>query len=739
MLEFKNMSIKRKLALFIVSITFFTLTTGYLIMLANTISNMKSDLTTSTIKNAELIGEYSIVPLAFNDKIQAAKNLIVLDKIPNVAEALLYDDQNNEFIRRVIDSTVLHFQSEHKEYASGFIKDYFYVYRPIMRDGTFYGTIYLLVSTKSLQREINRNFLIYTITLITLIFISYILATVFQKIVTKSIMELTAVMTDVSHNQDYSARVIQQDSNEMGILFEGFNSMLEIIEKGQNELEESKVRLRSYIDNAPDGIFVTDYAGYIVDLNEASSVLTGYTKGELLQMNINDIIIRVEGKGAVSNVIGELVQVGNYAHDVVYVHQNGNLNFWSLCIVEIADNEFLGFAKDINIRKQVEHDLKSLRNYLSNIIDSMPSILIGVDTSCMVTQWNREAEKVTGISTKYALGKLLSEVFPEMKNDIWKIKSSIKTRQVKTKRNKTYHNSGDVTYENITIYPLVSSDVEGAVIRIDDISENVRLEEMMIQSEKMLSVGGLAAGMAHEINNPLAGMIQNANVIINRLTQKLPANIKTAESIGIKIEDINEYMISRGILKQLELINESGQRAARIVHNMLSFARKSESKYIPIDMTALLDKTVELAQSDYNLKRKYDFKNIHIQREYEADLPKVPCDESKIQQVFLNILKNGAEAMAGKDEVSYIPKFIFRIYNVDNSISVEIEDNGPGMNDVTQKRVFEPFYTTKEVGKGSGLGLSVSYFIITENHGGTMSVESTDSKGTKFIIKLPIK
>ena len=152
-----------------------------------------------------------------------------------------------------------------------------------------------------------------------------------------------------------------------------------------------------------------------------------------------------------------------------------------------------------------------------------------------------------------------------------------------------------------------------------------------------------------------------------------------------------------------------------------------------------MDKTVELAENDYDLGKKYDFRKIEIIREYNAAVPDVTCEETKIQQVFLNILKNGAQAMAENKNNGRPPRLMLRVSAEGHMARVEIEDNGPGMTEAIRKRVFEPFFTTKEVGVGTGLGLSVSYFIITENHGGTITVESNPGEGARFIIRLPFK
>jgi PAS domain S-box-containing protein len=275
---------------------------------------------------------------------------------------------------------------------------------------------------------------------------------------------------------------------------------------------------------------------------------------------------------------------------------------------------------------------------------------------------------------------------------------------------------------------------------VRDISDQKQAQELMIQSEKMMSVGGLAAGMAHEINNPLAAMIQSASVLSNRITRlDMPANLTAAKAAGTSMSTIARYMQDRKITQMTAAIIESGNRIATIVDNMLSFARKGGSRLSSHHPAELLDQVLNLAATDFDLKKHYDFKNIRIKKTYEADLPMVICEGSKIQQVLLNILKNGAQAMAdpAKDTA---PTFTIRLAHetVANMLRIEIQDNGPGMDSKTRQRIFEPFFTTKPSGQGTGLGLSVSYFIVTDNHRGTMTVTSRPGQGTTFVIRLPL-
>ncbi|MFP4474931.1 MAG: PAS domain S-box protein [Desulfatibacillaceae bacterium] len=392
---------------------------------------------------------------------------------------------------------------------------------------------------------------------------------------------------------------------------------------------------------------------------------------------------------------------------------------------------------DITEIKRGEAELNRLRNFLSNIVNSMPSVLVGVDPEGRVTQWNREAERTTGVSAENARNRPFATVFPRLSGVRSLVARAIEERSPQKSEKMPLPENGHTRFSDITVYPLVDNGIQGAVIRVDDVTERVRIEEMMIQSEKMLSVGGLAAGMAHEINNPLAGMLQNAQVVINRVTKNIPANTEAAEKAGTTLESITDYMERRGVLKMLAAIRGSGERASRIVQNMLDFSRKSEYRYAYCEIQSVVDKTVELAANDYDLKKKYDFKRIRIEREYDADLPPVPCEATKIQQVLLNLFRNGAEAMSGEQDVE--PRFILRATREENFVRLEVEDNGPGMPEEVRKRAFEPFFTTKGVGAGTGLGLSVSYFIITENHRGTLHVESSGDRGTRFVIRLPLE
>lgn len=394
-------------------------------------------------------------------------------------------------------------------------------------------------------------------------------------------------------------------------------------------------------------------------------------------------------------------------------------------------------ARYINALKLAESELARTRNYLANIIDSMPSLLVGVDMECRVTQWNVRAETVTGLTSHEAVGKKIDVVLPRLAGELKQIYETIRTRTPSVGSLQTVV-EGDRIYENITIYPLIANGVDGAVVLMDDVTDHVRLEQMMVQSEKMMSVGGLAAGMAHEINNPLSSILQAVQVCLMQISPEIAANKAAAQDCGCTVEAVYCYLEKRRVLKFLNGIQEAGKRATGIVSSMLEFSRKSETRRTLADIHEILDKSVELAATDYDLKKKYDFRRITIERHYEPGMPKVYCSPTEIEQVILNLLKNAGQAMAGQSPHEKVPTIVLCTRRTNHTVRIEVSDNGPGMTESVRRRVFEPFFTTKEPGAGTGLGLSVSYFIIATNHGGTICVESEPGKGATFIIELPL-
>ena len=519
---------------------------------------------------------------------------------------------------------------------------------------------------------------------------------------------------------------------------ETFQDVTRLI-NAQMESKKNEEKYRSLFENSGDALFLMDY-DRVIDCNALSLDLMNCAHRDILNHSIFDFCLQEPRSREMAEDLFRQKIVKAYEgrtqrfywqfisrpDRLFYAHVTLN------CVAFSGRFVLQALIRDITEQVRTEKELAGLRNYLSSIIHSMPSMLIGIDRSGCITHFNRKATELTGFKEEAARGRILSDILPRFTDSMDVIRSAIQRKTVLEQLRIPFEKGDAILYEDLTVYPLSGEGLEGAVVRIDDVTDRVQMEEMMIQTEKMMSVGSLAAGMAHELNNPLAGMMQSAQVMIHRLSARIPANERVADELGVGIEAIHEYMARREILSLAETINDSGKRAAEIIRNMLSFARKSEPRKKTCRVSQILDKTIEIAGSDYDLINNYDFRQIRVERDYDPRTPPVLCEESKIQQVFWNILKNGAEAMRGRDTPAV---FHLRVYPRDDHVYVEIEDNGPGMDKEVRKRVFEPFFTTKSPLNGTGLGLAVSYFIIAKDHGGKISVDSETGVGTRFVIQ----
>jgi PAS domain S-box-containing protein len=393
---------------------------------------------------------------------------------------------------------------------------------------------------------------------------------------------------------------------------------------------------------------------------------------------------------------------------------------------------------EVQVRSKIEKKLTGFQNYLNSIIDSMPSALIALDEQLYVTQWNQEASALSGTRLDEALNQPIYLAFQPLKPYLPQIRAAVEQHTVERIERVTWFKDDEAKHYALTFYPLMGGAGRGVVIRIDDITQRLSLEEMMVQSEKMLSVGGLAAGMAHEINNPLGAILHNVQNIRRRLSPDLPKNLEHAEQTGVELGTVNRYLQSREVPQLLDGIQQAGARAAKIVTHMLSFSRRSNRQMAPCDLPALIDQAVEIAGNDFDLTIGFDFKGQAIIRQFDPQLGPVPGTANELEQVLLNLLKNAAQAIHLRGDDSEPGRIILRTRLNPPWAEIQVEDNGIGMSENVRKRTFEPFFTTKEIGQGTGLGLSVSYFIITNNHKGQMEVHSTLGQGTCFTLRLPL-
>jgi len=520
--------------------------------------------------------------------------------------------------------------------------------------------------------------------------------------------------------------------------------------RAEEALRDNEERLRVIFETSPSAIFLVDASGRVLMANNRTSELFGYSREELIGKPYPELV-SPEQRDIGQNLMRALMsgEIDHVSLERRYLRSTGD-RFWGQLAgrrLEGIAGDFkglVGILTDITERKQAEEQLEAAFELTNGILDSIPTAIVSLDELGRITHFNRSAQELSGVSFLQARGAPLLDVLPSLPFTASQIEEARRARGTLKVTRAAVDVAADTRLMDVLLFPLDVAGQDRMAVTLEDVTERVRVEEVMVQTEKMMSVGGLAAGMAHEINNPLGGILQSAQIIKRRLSPDIPRNEEAAGELGLKLADVLRYLKAREILSFVEAIQESGMRAASIVSNMLEFSRISESKRTPTDLGGVLDKAVELASNDYDLKKRFDFRRVKIVREFDHNLPQVRCTRTELEQVIFNLVKNAAQAMAGVgaaargEAAPEAPRITLRLTREDGFARIEIEDNGPGMNEEVRKRVFEPFYTTKPPGDGTGLGLSVSYFIITSNHKGTIEVESHPGKGTKFVIRLPL-
>lgn len=394
--------------------------------------------------------------------------------------------------------------------------------------------------------------------------------------------------------------------------------------------------------------------------------------------------------------------------------------------------------EEIANHETTEALLRETQDFLSNILNSMPSVLIGVNQHQTITHWNSAAEKATGIDQQKALGQHLNSAYPNCPVNLKQIERAIEQGVPQLNESVHLDSSDNNRYADVTVYPLNSQEIEGAVIRIDDVSLRVSIENMMVQNEKMMSLGELAAGMAHEINNPLSTILHGVQNIFRRVDPDLPGNQQSADKTGIDLTALNEYLQDRQIQRFLHDIREAGERSATIVTNMLEFSRSNNRRHSRFNLVELIQHSLELVNNTLEMQISKDVPAPQIDTQFATDALHIHGSATEIQQVILNVLRNACQAFTAEHCEIRSPHITIGTEQAGEFAIINVSDNGPGMPEAIRRHIFEPFFTTKEVGRGTGLGLSVSYFIITEHHGGRIEVSSTPQEGTCFCIKLPI-
>ncbi len=511
---------------------------------------------------------------------------------------------------------------------------------------------------------------------------------------------------------------IRPIKDESGRVIKLFGTIQDITDRKQMEqaLRESEQRYRAIFEQASDSIILTDSETLaVVDFNETACLSLGYTPKEFARLRVSDFEA-VESADEIMKHSQNIINKGAETFETKHKTKNGELRDVQSNTrpLVIGNKSFvLGVSRDITDQKRIEEKLReSEERYRAIFEQATDSIILTDFDTLAVVDFNDTACHNLGYSRE-EFSKLtvydFEAVEPRGELKKHRQRTSTKTDEIVETKHRT--KSGELRDVIVSVRPIT---IGGRLFTLGvsrDVTDQKRLEEQQKQLEqkaqfasRLASVGELASGVAHEINNPLTGVIGYAHLLLIR--DDLPQDMR----------------------HDIEIINEGSQRVASIVRKLLAFARQSKPQRSQVDINEIIATTLDL--------RAYELKtdNIKVATRFQPDLPTTIADSGQLQQVFLNLIINAETAMKlthGRG------KLLIATERFDSTIRISFKDNGPGILKQDMNRVFEPFFTTREVGQGTGLGLSVCHGIISE-HQGKIHVASKPGKGATFIVDLPI-
>ncbi len=392
---------------------------------------------------------------------------------------------------------------------------------------------------------------------------------------------------------------------------------------------------------------------------------------------------------------------------------------------KMAENVMINFER---IKKQRD-EIEIFKNNLSNIIDSMPSILISINKKGIIQRWNKAAEAFTGIESAVAKGKKLGSQFPTFKRFNKYIKKVIDEGESFNFSKEKFGNE-EVYYFDIVLFPIRNKNLKEMLIRANDVTDMHNKDMELKQIQKMETVGSLASGFAHDLNNILGGIIGTLSIL----------EYKIKKGKDFSKEELSDRVES--------MINIS-HRAEDLIDKLLTLSRKKEMKFLPVDINEIIEDVISICRNSLD-------KRIKIKENLLDRRVLINADRTQIEQAILNICINGEQAMTKMKsrsnkspgsvllvelETIRIDRYFARNHpkaKIDEDYCiVSVSDEGIGMDEETKKKIFEPFYTNKEEHGGTGLGLTMVYNIITQ-HNGFIDFYSEVDRGTTFNLYFPL-
>lgn len=503
------------------------------------------------------------------------------------------------------------------------------------------------------------------------------------------------------------------------------------LSKRTGDLEQSEKRFQEMVETSSDWIWEVDENGYYTYSSPRCLELYGYAPEEMIGKKFTDFVAPEEFE-RLDRFFQELLidKSAFYGVENISMRRDGRRINVESSARPIFDksNIFIGYRgmdRDITKRKAAEKELTRTKAFLQNVIESMPSALITMNGDSIITMMNLSASLLTGLSNDEAIGRSLKDVLPHLvryEDELEEVKRSKNSLNFHFEQFEEFKGS----YFDISFYPLITQGMEGIVIRIDDVTEQEKIESQLVQSQKMETLGILAGGLAHDFNNVLAGIVTTVSLIEYDM-----------EQFNLENENFREY---------IETISSSGKRAADIVKQLLALSRKNKLNFSTIDLCIPLRNVIKICRNSFD-------KSVSINSNCRESAAQVKADLTQIEQIILNLAINSYHAMTimrtpGADQGGTLTISLDEFYADQsfcknhleaenrNYYTIKVTDTGVGIDRETQKKIFEPFFTTKLHEKGTGLGLSMVYNLVRQ-HSGFITVYSEEGVGTTFTVYIP--
>jgi PAS domain S-box-containing protein len=488
-----------------------------------------------------------------------------------------------------------------------------------------------------------------------------------------------------------------------------------------NALLRSEEKYMSYIENAPDGVFVVDKKGSYVEVNEAACQITGYSKEELLKMTILDFAPEKSFKEGLAR-FRELNKTGILKADLTFKDKTGNIRWLAVEAVKLSEIRYLGFAKDITTRKLAEQALKISEEKYKTMLNASPDGILIVNLKGNITEVSEIGLELLGAKNKDELygERYLKFVLSEEKNTIRGLidktmnEGIAQNVEIKIKKK---NQSSFLSEISSTLIQGPKGEPFSFMITIRDISQRKKLEKKLIHADRMASLGEMASGIAHEINQPL----NTISLVMDNILFEAAKD----ENKG------NNYLE-----KKSKKIFENITRIKNIIDHIRAFSRNHDDYILAgFDINLSINNAVAM------INEQFKHLAISLNLQLEENLPFIIGNTFKFEQVILNLLSNAKDALLErkrKQLTDYDMLIEVKSFKENENLVIEIIDNGTGINEEDIEHIMLPFYTTKDTGKGTGLGLSISYQIIKEMDG-TIELSNNVFYGTTFRITLKIQ